>query len=93
MKECWSKKARHAFHEQTVWYEANKGHDFVESFSANIATTVKLLATMPSMGVFIKESQGRTYRSFVTHPRCTIYYWYNDKEIHIANLRFSAIRQ
>lgn len=89
----WSKKAQKAFQEQIVWYEANKGHDFVETFASNISSTVNLLATMPSMGAYIKETNGRTYRSFVTHPRCTIFYWYSNKELHIAHLRFSAVRQ
>lgn len=92
MKVFWSKKAQHAFHEQVVWYEGNRGHDFVISFAKNIEEHIATICEMPTVGRFIKEENKRLYRSIVCHPRCTIYYWHNDKEVHIANLKFVATR-
>lgn len=92
MKVVWSKSAQHAFREQVVWYEANRGHDFVLTFSLNIQGYIDAICNMPSIGRLIKVENGRSYRSISNHPRCTIFYWHNDREVHIANLRFSAVR-
>lgn len=80
------------FREQVVWYEANRGHDFVLSFAHNIEDNINLICSMPTIGRFIKEENGRTYRSIANHPRCAIFYWHNNKEVHIANLKFAATR-
>jgi len=90
MKVFWSKKAQHSFYEQVVWYEANLGHGFVETFSHNVEDYVTTICDMPTIGKLIKQVNGRYYRSIANHNRCTIYYWHNDKEVHIANLKFAA---
>lgn len=93
MKVVWSKRAAKAFAEQMVWYEANRNSSFSESFRRNISSSINAIVAMPSIGHFIKEEGGRTYRSFVSHPRCTIYYWYDVSKLNIAHLRFSGTRQ
>lgn len=93
MKVIWSKRAAKAFAEQIVWYEANRSSSFSESFRRNISSSVDAIATMPSIGHLIKEEGDRCYRSFVSHPRCTIYYWYDAQKLNIAHLRFSGTRQ
>lgn len=77
MKVVWSKRAAKAFAEQMVWYETNRSSSFSESFRRNISSSINAIVAMPSIGHFIKEEGGRTYRSFVSYPRCTIYYWYD----------------
>lgn len=93
MKVVWSKRAARAVAEQIVWYEANRSSSFSETFRRNISSSVDAIAAMPSIGHFLKEERGRTYRSFVSHPRCTIYYWYDVQKLNIAHLRFSGTRQ
>lgn len=79
--------------EQIVWYEANRGYSFVDSFKRNVLSAIDILTTMPTIGIKIKESDGKDYRSFAIHKRCTMYYWYNEKELHIINLQFKAVKQ
>lgn len=73
MKVSWSKRAQTTFWRQVVWYETNRGHDFVESFSQNLQASIKTISHTPSIGRIIKVANGKTYRSFVNHPQCTIY--------------------
>lgn len=77
MKVVWSTRAARGVAEQIVWYEANRSSSFSESFRRNISSSVDAIATMPSIDHFIKEEGGRTYRFFVSHPRCSIFYWHN----------------
>lgn len=89
-KIVWNKKALRSFHLKAFWYEYNCSHQFVTAFQKNILSSVTSIANMPTIGRNIKEEGGKSWRFFVAHPECKIYYWYNDTELHIIDLIFSA---
>ena len=31
-------------------------------------------------------------QAFPSHPKCRIYYWYDEKELHITGLRFTMMK-
>ena len=87
--ECklnWNKKALQHFKDQLFWYEVNSGHDFALSFSANIQDAVCTIKTTPTIGRIEFQKKRKTYRSFVNHPHCKIFYWYTAKEIRIVDI-------
>lgn len=86
----WQKKAQKAFDAQMFWYYLNTNEQFAATFFKNTTATVKHLSEMPSIGRLEKEDGKRIYRSFPSHPKCRILYWYNDKELHIVDLLFAA---
>ena len=86
----WTKTALRAFYDQVFWYRMNMGEQFVRTFVRNIQETVEKITAMPSMGRLeaeLKKSE-RPCRSLLSHPKCRIYYWYTEKEVHIIRLRF-----
>ncbi len=86
----WQKKAKTAFNNQLFWYYLNTNKQFAATFFRNITETVSRISKMPSIGQLEKEDEKRIYRSFPSHPKCRILYWYNDTEIHIVDLLFAA---
>lgn len=53
-KVYWRKKALNAFQRQKLWYFANKGEQFVDSYQENIGNTIAQIEFMPSIGLSIK---------------------------------------
>ena len=51
---------------------------------SNVAETIKRIQQMPSIGIEHKTIGNKTYRSILTHPKSTLYYWHDDKELHIV---------
>lgn len=84
----WSKKALKAFYDQALWYKINKGEQFVQTFTQNIHDTIESIAAMPSIGRLEQQMGKRQYYSFPSHPKCRIYYWYNEEVLYITGLRF-----
>lgn len=86
----WNKKALKAFKAQALWYRENTSYQYIKTFSYNICKTVAAISAMPSIGRIEKVVGNRTYRSIPSHPKSRIYYWYNENEIRIVDIIFSA---
>ena len=89
-KVYWHKKALHAFQIQKFWYLVNKGEQFVESYQKNIVNTISQIEFMPAIGMNIsnlRDREDREYRKILAHPKTYIYYWYNETELHILDIR------
>ena len=50
------------------------------------------IAAMPTIGRLEPQRNGKLYRSFPAHPKCRIYYWYDEKELHVTGLRFTMMK-
>lgn len=87
----WGKIALQAYYKQAFWYKTNKGVQFAQSFVRNIHETINQIAAMPTIGRPEPSRNRKIYHSFPAHPKCRIYYWYDEKEIHITGLRFSMM--
>ena len=46
---------------------------------------------MPSIGQLGYNANGYTYRSILTHPKCRLYYRYNDSEVAFYKVHFSSM--
>ncbi len=88
----WGKVALRAYYDQALWYRTNKGEQFVQSFVRNIQETIDSIAAMPTIGIPAPPKSKKQYRSFPSHPKCRIYYWYDEKELHITGLRFMSMQ-
>ncbi len=86
----WQKKAQRSFDEQMLWYYLNANKQYATTFFRNITKTISHISRMPSIGRPEKENGERVYRSFPSHPKCRILYWYNDTELHIVDLLFAS---
>ena len=88
----WGKMALQAYYKQAFCYKTNKGDQFVQSFVRNIHETIEKIAIMPTIGRPESQKNRKQYRSFPSHPKCRIYYWYDEKELHITGLRFTMMK-
>ena len=86
----WDKTAEEKLYQQINWYESNRGIDFAKTFYHNVMETVALVASMPSIGRMEKETKTKTLRSVLTHPRCRIFYRYDNSKIEIVRLYFNS---
>lgn len=91
-KVYWRKKALNAFTRQKLWYFVNKGEQFVDSYQESIEKTIEQIEFMPSIGLSIKNLNGREYRKILAHPRSWIYYCYDNSELHILDIRSSVMK-
>ncbi|MEL5894539.1 type II toxin-antitoxin system RelE/ParE family toxin [Bacteroides sp. GD17] len=91
LRVTWSKTAIRAFYDEALWYQVNKGGQFVKSFSENIQKTINTVSGMPDIGRLEKEGSRKIYRSVLSHPKCRIYYWHNNHELRVVNLRFTQM--
>jgi len=87
----WSKKALKKFDEKALWYLANRGETFARSFAIDVKDNVNTMSQMPGIGLLRRQEGNRTYRVFHNHPKCSILYWYNYKELHIIDLVFTQM--
>ena len=87
----WGKIALQTYYQQAFWYKTNEGEQFTQSFVRNIHETINQIAAMPTIGRPEPSRNRKIYHSFPAHPKCRIYYWYDEKEIHITGLRFSMM--
>ena len=85
-------KAENSFRKKASWYYMNRGASFVVSFTEDIWQTYHALAQMPTIGQTKKATPSRTYAEFVSHPQVIVQYWYNDRELHILNLRYTQMK-
>ncbi len=88
----WSKVALQAYYNQALWYRINKGEQFVQSFIQSIHATIEKIVNMPTIGRPEQGKNGKPYRSLPAHPKCRIYYWYNERTLHITGLRFTLMQ-
>ncbi len=69
----------------------NKGQDFALTFIENIHKAVNCVMSMPSIGQLGYTANGYTYRSVLTHPKCRLYYRYNDSVVVFYKVHFSSL--
>jgi plasmid stabilization system protein ParE len=91
MKQIWLKSARTRIERQERWFIDNKGQDFAVTFIENIRKAVNGVMAMPSIGQLGYATNGYTYRSVLTHPKCRIYYRYNDSVVVFYKVHFSLM--
>lgn len=91
-KVYWRKKALNAFQRQKLWYLVNKDEQFVNTYQENIVSTIERITFMPSIGVLVKKSNDKEYRKLLAHPKSWIYYWYDNNELHILDIRSSVMK-
>lgn len=91
-KVYWHQKALNAFTRQKLWYFANKGEQFVDSYQENIGNTIAQIEFMPSIGLSIKNLNGREYRKILAHPKSWIYYCYDNNELYILDIRSTTMK-
>ena len=82
----WGKIALQAYYKQAFWYKTNEGEQFVQSFVRNVHERINQIAAMPTIGRLEPQRNGKLYRSFPAHPKCRIYYWYDEKELHVTGV-------
>lgn len=85
----WSRKALKKFDNKSLWYLANCGESFVKSFAKDINESVAAISCSPGIGRMKKKSKAFTYRTYVNHPRCSIYYKYDEHYVYIIDLIFT----
>lgn len=91
-KVYWRKKALNAFQMQKFWYMINKDEQFVASYQENIEKTITQIEFMPSIGLCIKNLDGRAYRKILAHLKSWIYYCYDNSELHILDIRSTTMK-
>ena len=90
LRLIWHKKAINSINKISAWYIAhNYGNQFVITVHENISFTVKSLHSFLSSGLLHKKEANKEYRSHLAHPKCRIYYWFDDKELHIIDIRYT----
>lgn len=85
----WSRKALKKLDNKSLWYLANCGEAFVKSFAKDVNETVAVISCSPGIGRMKKESKTFTYRLYANHPRCSIYYKYDEHSVCIIDLIFT----
>ncbi len=91
-KVYWHQKALNAFTRQKLWYFANKGEQFVDSYQENIVSTIEQITFMPSIGILVKKSNDKEYRKLLAHPKSWIYYCYDNNELYILDIRSTTMK-
>lgn len=90
LKLIWHKKALNSINKISVWYIAhNFGNQYVVTMLDNITDTVNALYSFPCSGRLHKRKANKEYRSLLAHPKCRIYYWFDDKELHIIDVKYT----
>jgi len=92
MKQIWRKSVRTRIEQQERWFVDNKGLDFAVTFIENIHKAASSVMSMPSIGQLGHITNGYTYRSILTHPKCRLYYRYNDDEVVFYKVHFSLMK-
>ena len=65
----------------------NCGASFAKSFIEDIDNKLSILTTMPAIGKNKKVIGNKHYAELVSHPKLIIRYWYNEKELHLIDLK------
>lgn len=90
LKLIWHKKALNSINKLSVWYIAhNYGNQYVVTMQRNIIHTIDSLHSFPTSGILHKRKANKEYRSLLAHPKCRIYYWFDDKELHIIDVKYT----
>ena len=83
LKIVWGKRAFRIFVRQWRWEGDNVGQQAAETMRLNVANTLKQIQMMPTIGRYYKTVGKKTYRIVQTHPKSSLFYWYDDKELHV----------
>ncbi len=89
MKAVWTRKAYRIYIKALAWERYNVGSNASQTMLKNLHDGIELVKKMPTAGQFERKVGRHEYRSYLIHPKCRMYYWYNRKEIHIVNFIFS----
>lgn len=84
LKVEWGKRAFRIFVRQWRWEGDNVGLQAAETMRRNVAETIAKIRQMPTIGRRVKVVGNKTYCVILTHPKNSLYYWYDDKELHIV---------
>jgi len=90
LKISWGKRAFRLFVRQWRWEGDNVGLQAAETMRSNVVAALKSIQQMPTIGKFCKQSGGKTYRIFPTHPKSALFYWHNSNEIRIVRFVVAA---
>ncbi len=91
MRYIFSTLARKQYEQKAQWYLRFRGRDFERAFTKNLFDTIDTIAQMPTIGRIEQKGKRATYRSFLAHPGCRIYYLHTKTLVRIQRLHFSAI--
>ena len=84
LKVSWGKCAFRIFIRQWRWEGDNVGLQAAETMRKNVADTIKRIQQTPAIGHFYKSVGKKTYRIVQTHPKSSLFYWYDNRELHIV---------
>ncbi|MBQ8711852.1 MAG: type II toxin-antitoxin system RelE/ParE family toxin [Prevotella sp.] len=84
LKVIWGKRAFRIFVRQWRWEGDNVGLQAAETMRRNVAETIKQIQQTPTIGRYYKTIGKKTYRIALTHPKSSLFYWYDDQELHIV---------
>ena len=87
----WGKRAFRIFVRQWRWEGDNVGLQAAETMRKNVADAIMQIRQMPTIGRFHKRIGTKTYRIVQTHPKSSLLYWYNKKELHIVRFIMSPM--
>jgi len=84
LKVIWGKRAFRIFVRQWRWEGDNVGLQAADTMRHNVATTIKRIRQTPTIGRYYKTVGKKTYRIAQTHPKSSLFYWYDHQELHIV---------
>lgn len=90
LKISWGKRAFRLFVKQWRWEGDNVGLQAAETMRTNVASTLKSIQQMPTIGKFCKQIGDKTYRIIQTHPKSALFYWHNNNEIRVVRFVVAA---
>ena len=91
MRYVFSTLARKQYEQKANWYLRFRGKDFERSFTKNLFSAIDAIAQMPTIGRIERQGKGSTFRSFLAHPGCRIFYVHTPTLVRIQRLHFSAM--
>lgn len=90
LKVTWGRRAFRIFVRQWRWEGDNVGVQAAETMRLNVADTIGKIRQTPTIGRYYKTIGKKTYRIVQTHPKSSLFYWYDDRELHIVRFIVAA---
>ena len=92
MRYVFSTLAQKQYERKVNWYLLCRGKDFERSFTKSLFSTIDAIAQMPTIDHIERQGKQCTYRSFLAHPGCRIFYVHTATLIRIQRLHFSSMQ-
>lgn len=73
---------------QAMWYRKHRDGSFVATLMANLFDDLDALCQTPSIGKVVAMKGRHEYRSFVSHRKCIIKYWYTTRALYVVDIVF-----